>query len=48
MLNIIYYQIPVEIHWLIEKVEKYYASIHHAYDIILAEIEGIISKNAIL
>lgn len=48
MLDIIYYQILVETHWLIEKVEKYYAPIYHAYDIILAETEDIISKNAVL
>lgn len=28
ILNIIYYQIFVEAHWSIEKVEKYYTFIH--------------------
>ena len=42
------HQIPVEAHWSIEKVEKYYGPIRQAYDIIQAKIRGKISKNAIL
>ncbi len=48
MLGIICHQIPVEVHWLIGKVEKYHASVLCAYDIIQAETRGIILKNAIL
>lgn len=48
MLSIIYYQISVKAHWLIEKVEKYYTFICRAYKIIQIKTKGIISKNAML
>ncbi len=48
ILDIIYHQIPVKAHWLIEKVEKYHTPVRYAYDIIQAETQGIISINAIL
>lgn len=48
MLGIMCYQILVKAHWSIKKIEKYYTSIHYAYDIIQVETRGIISKNAML
>ncbi len=48
MFGIMCHQILVEAHWSIEKVEKYHAPVRRAYNIIQAEIRGIISKNAIL
>lgn len=48
MLNIMYYQIFVETHWSIGKVEKYHTSMHHVYNIIQAETQSIISKNIML
>ena len=48
MLGITYHQIPVEAHWSIEKVEKYHAPMYRTYNIIQAEIQGIISKNIML
>ena len=48
VFDIICHQILVKAHQSIEKVEKYYAPICRAYDIIQAETKSIISKNAIL
>ena len=48
ILGITCHQIPVEAHWSIRKVEKYYAPICQAYNIIQAETRGINSKNAML
>ena len=48
ILGITCYQIHMEAHWSIEKVEKYHACIYQVYNIIQAETRGIISKNTIL
>lgn len=38
----------MEVHWLIEKIEKYHIFIRRAYNIIQVEIISIISINAML
>ena len=48
ILDITCYQIFIEVHWSIGKVEKYHILIHCVYDNIEAETQGIISKNAML
>ena len=48
ILDIIYYQILVEVYWSIEKIEKYYVTICQVYNIIQVEVNGIISKNSLL
>ena len=48
ILDILYHQILVEVHWWIGKVEKYHVLICQVDDIIQVETRGIISKNAIL
>ena len=48
ILGITCYQIPIEAHWSIGKIEKYHEPICRAYDIIQVETRGIISKNAML
>lgn len=46
MLDIICYQIFIEAHWSIKKVEKYHIPIHHIYIIICTETQSIIFNNA--
>lgn len=48
ILGIIYYQILIKSHWLIEKIEKYYIPIYQVYNIIQVEKKYIIFKNIIL
>ena len=39
--------VPVEAHWLIRKVERYYAVLHHTYQIISKELPNLDKEMAL-